>query len=172
MNLETITVRPATTDDAYSAQILRKHAWQARYVSPETGVTKELIETEIAPLPPSKTDLDYYAKLLSKPANKGRNLVALLNGDVIGTVFYDELADSIGDIGVFVADDYNDKGVGGKLLDALIKATNNSLQVEIYARNPSRGFYKAHGFIEVGNETKHYFNDSAYLPVQVLRLIR
>jgi len=170
MNVDNLEIRPATFEDALAVQVLRKHAWQARYVSPDTGVTKEILTTSLAKLPPSEDDLEHYRQMLDKPDNIGKNLVALLNGRIIGTVTYDTLEDDTGDIGVFVADDYNGKGVGDRLLDVLVSRSDNPLQVEIYARNPSRDFYKAHGFVEVGEESNHHFTEEAYLPVQTLRL--
>jgi hypothetical protein len=50
--------------------------------------------------------------------------------------------------------------------------TENELQVEIFARNPSRNFYREHGFREAGPERRHYFTADVYLPTQVLRLVR
>ena len=94
------------------------------------------------------------------------------DGTFVGTVTHDVLEDGTGDIGVFVADPWNGTGVGSRLLGALIAMTENDLQVEIFARNPSRAFYREHGFRESGPEERHYFTDDAYLPTQVLRLVR
>lgn len=171
-SIEHLQVRPATADDAMRVLELRKNTWQKRYVHPESGVTKELLAKKLAPLPPNEADMARYESMLSKPENQARNLVATLDGDVVGTLTYDTLTDGTGDIGVFVADEWNGRGVGDRLLDALIEMTDNELQVEIFARNPSRDFYRAHGFRESGPEGRHYFTDEVYLPTQVLKLVR
>ncbi len=172
MDLTQLVIRPATKDDTLKVQEIRKRAWQARYVNPESGVTQKLLTTSLAKLPPDHNDIKHYHAMLNKPLNKNKNLVATLNGQVIGTVCYDSLESGIGDIGVFVADGFNDKGVGDKLLDKLIADTDNPLQVIIFAKNPSREFYKRHGFVEDDKEERHYFRDGVYLPTQTLKLSR
>jgi GNAT superfamily N-acetyltransferase len=172
MNLADVNIRPATLEDAVAVQELRKNAWRARYANPDSGVTQDLIETKLAVLPLTSQAINYYDAMLDKIENRGKNLVAVMGGRVIGTVIYDDLSDATGDIGVFVADEYNGQGVGDKLLDRLVGDTTNSLQVIIFAKNPSREFYKRHGFVEEGAEKKHFFDDKVYLPTQKLVLKR
>ncbi len=171
-HLSKVLIRPATSEDTLAVQAIRKKAWQARYANPESGVTKELLASSLAKLPPSSEDIDHYHAMLAKPTNKNKNLVATLDDEIIGTVCYDTLENGMGDIGVFVAEGFNGKGVGDKLLESLKNKTDNTLQVIIFAKNPSREFYKKHGFVEVGREERHYFDRDTYLPTQVLRLNR
>src|SRR5262245_25928347 len=114
-----IQIRPATENDVLAMQTLRKTGWQDNYVNEETGVTKEILENELAKLPPSEKDLEYNINNLAKPENKDRNLVAVVNGEIIGTVFYDH-----GDIAVFVGRDFRGHGIGSKLLKTLVDSTN------------------------------------------------
>lgn len=172
MKLDELRIRSATEEDGERAQELRKLAWQARYANSGTGVTRELLVNSLAKLPPSRKDVEHYKNILSKKANKDKNLVAVLGDEIIGVIFYDVLDTGVGDIGVFVDNKFNGKGVGGKLLEKLIAITDTPLQVIIFAKNPSREFYKHHGFIEVGVEEKHYFSKDIYLPVQTLKLDR
>jgi GNAT superfamily N-acetyltransferase len=171
MEISKISVRPAVKDDAVFVQILRNNAWQKRYLNPETGVTLKVLK-KLAPIPPNQQALEYFERMLSEPNNRDKNLVATLGDMVVGVVFYDELDNGVGDIGVFVDDKFNGKGVGDKLLDALIASTDNSLQVEIFAKNPSRKFYERHGFIESDSEYQYLLTAGVYLPVQALRLDR
>ncbi len=164
--------RSATEADAEAVQWLRKHAWRARYAHPETGVTQSVLENELAVLPPTEEDLALYRAMLAKPANRGRNLVALVDGRIIGTVTYDRTDEGVGDIGVFVAEAYDGTGVGDALLERLIANTDEPLEVAIFARNPSREFYRRHGFSEFGQEFDHEFRAGISLPVQRLRLAR
>jgi GNAT superfamily N-acetyltransferase len=165
-------IRAATVQDADAVQRLRKHAWRARYAHPQTGVTREVLETELAVLPPTSAELAHYSAMLGDPRNAGRNLVALVDGRVVGTVTYGQSDDGVGNIGVFVADEFDGTGVGDALLDELIRGTTEPLEVAIFARNPSREFYRRHGFLEQGPEFLHEFRDGVGLPVQVLRLPR
>ena len=81
-------IRAATVQDADAVQRLRKHAWRARYAHPQTGVTREVLETELAVLPPTSAELAHYSSMLGDPRNAGRNLVALVDGRLAGTVTY------------------------------------------------------------------------------------
>ena len=165
-------IREATAEDADVVQRLRKHAWRARYGHPETGVTSAVLEAELAVLPPTSDDLARYGAMLANPDNAGRNLVAVIGDRVVGTLTYERTAESVGNIGVFVADEFDGTGVGDALLDTLINSTDEPLEVAIFARNPSREFYRRHGFEEHGPEFLHQFREGISLPVQVLRLSR
>jgi GNAT superfamily N-acetyltransferase len=165
-------IRAATPEDAGAVQQLRKHAWRARYAHPETGVTREVLEGELAVLPPTGDELARYQAMLADPRTQGRNLVAVVDGRVVGTVTYGRSDEGIGSIGVFVADEFNDTGVGDALLQRLIGISHEPLEVAIFARNPSRAFYRRHGFEEHGAEFVHEFRTGVSLPVQVLRLSR
>jgi RimJ/RimL family protein N-acetyltransferase len=167
-----VVVRRAVEEDAVGVQQLRKHAWRARYLHPQTGVTREVLENELAVLPPTGDDLARYRSMLADPRNQGRNLVAVVDDRVVGTVTYDRSEEGVGEIGVFVADEFDGAGVGDALLDSLIATTAEPLEVAIFARNPSREFYRRHGFSEAGEEFEHRFRDGVSLPVQRLRLSR
>lgn len=143
-----------------------------RYLHPQTGVTREVLENELALLPPTPGDLAQYRKMLADPCNEGRNLVAVFDGRITGTVTYGRSDEGIGDIDVFVADGFDGTGVGDALLDSLAATTTEPLEVAILARNPSREFYRRHGFSEYGEEFEHRFRDVVSLPVQRLRLFR
>ena len=165
-------IRNATVADAEAVQRLRKHAWRARYAHPETGVTQYVLENELAVLPPADEDLARYRAMLAKPANRGRNLVAAVDGRIVGCVTYDRTDEGVGDIGVFVAEGLDGTGVGDALLDRLIASTLEPLEVAIFARNPSRAFYRRHEFREHGQEFDHEFRAGVSLPIQCLRLAR
>ena len=100
-------IRPATKDDAVRVQELRKLGWRDNYVYPKGGVTKEVLETELAVLPPKQTDIDYFTNtILGNPDNASKNLVAEINCLVVGVVFYETLDNGNGTIGVFVDRDF------------------------------------------------------------------
>jgi N-acetylglutamate synthase-like GNAT family acetyltransferase len=126
----------------------------------------------LAVLPPTDHDLTLYREMLAASRNHVRNLVAEVDGRVVGTVTYDRSDEDVGEIGVFVDDELDGTGVGDVLLGSLIAATTESLEVAIFARNPSREFYRRHGFREYGPEFEHRFREGVSLPVQRLRLTR
>jgi predicted N-acetyltransferase YhbS len=160
-------------DDADSVQRIRKHAWRARYLHPASGVTPQVLEEELAVLPPTEADLAYFQSMLAKPCNAGRNLVAVRDGQVIGALTYDRASkNEPGCVGVFVAAGLDRMGVGDALLSALLASTSESLEVFIFARNPSWSFYRRHGFVQEGSEFEESFREGVSLPVQRLVLER
>lgn len=167
-----VAIRPSTEADADAVQRLRKHAWRTRYVHPQTGVTQAVVDNELAVLPPTDADLAHYRGMLADSCNRGRNLVAEVGGRVVGTVTCDSREADVADIGVFVAEGFDGTGVGDALLSALIETSTETLEVAIFARNPSREFYRRHGFQEYGAEFEHRFREGVALPVQRLRLTR
>lgn len=153
-------------------QILRNSGWQDSYVYEEGGVTREILESTLAALPPSDEDIGYFVNTISKPENADKNLVAITDTKVVGAVLYEMLPNGTGDIGVFVARDFRGNGIGSKLLERLLDSTTEPLQVVIFARNRSRSLYKKFGFIEEGIEDVHYFDEKTYLPIQTLSMNR
>ena len=83
----TFYIRLARAEDAVSVQELRKLGWQDNYVSPETGVTANLLKEDLASLPVPQSDIDHYIAMLHNDSNKEFNLVAELDGAIVGVVF-------------------------------------------------------------------------------------
>lgn len=110
-----VEIRVATEADRDAVRTLREHAWRARYAHPETEVTQSLLENELAVLPPTAEELARYREMLAKPGNQARNLVAVVDGRVVGTVTYDRTEEGVGDVGVFVAAGFGGTGVGDAL---------------------------------------------------------
>lgn len=74
MDLE---ILPATEPDIQKIQELRKICWQDNYINPETEVTEEVLQTQLAKLPVSESDISYFRDhMLSNPENSPSNLVA------------------------------------------------------------------------------------------------
>lgn len=159
-----MTIRPAVAQDVLKVQELRNLGWQDNYVNEETGVTKDLLVNKFASLPPPQPAIDYFLNLLANPKNKEKNLVAIIDNQIVGVIFYEELQNGNGSIGVFVDKKYRGKGIGTELLQKLIGCTNNNLEVEIYSKNKSKHLYEKCGFAVVGDEGKFYLDKDAYLP--------
>jgi GNAT superfamily N-acetyltransferase len=99
-------------------------------------------------------------------------LVAIIDGQIVGVVFYETLENGNGHAGVFVDREYRGQGIGSKLLISLVARTDTTLEVIIFARNKAQEFYKKFGFVEAGPEFLHHFSNGrgAYLPAQRLIL--
>lgn len=93
-------LRVATSTDADAVQRLRKHAWRARYQHPQTGVTQQVLNDELAVLPPTGQDLERYRQMLNDPRNHERNLVVEVDSRIVGTVTYQRSDEGVGEIGV------------------------------------------------------------------------
>ncbi len=169
---ERLIIRPATNDDAYRAQELRKLGWQDNYVYPQGGVTSEVLEERLAVMPPSDSDVNYFRETINKAENAGKLLVAEVAGLVVGVCFYETLENGNGDIGVFIDKSYRGQKIGSRLLGTLIEKTSNNLEVTIFSHNKSRNLYKQFRFVEAGEESIYYFDDNVFLPTQRLMLER
>lgn len=171
MKRNQIIIRPAHQEDVYAMQTLRNMGWQDNFENPQTGVTQELLE-DLAPLPPVQANIEYNRKIIENPNNASNNLVAEHDGLVIGVVFYEIRDNGEAETQVFVDRHYRGEHVGTMLLEELIARTKNTLFVNIFTQNPSRGLYKNFGFVEEGSEFAVNFNQTAYLPAQRLVLHR
>ena len=128
--------------------------------------------SKLASLPVPQSDIDFYLTTISKEGNKNENLVAVVGNEVVGVVMYDTLPNGNGDIGVFVDRKHRGLGIGTSLLTELVKNTSNTLEVTIFSKNRSRNLYKKLGFKETGEESKHFFDKTTFLPIQRLVLAR
>ena len=61
--------------------------------------------------------------------------------------------DGVGNIEDLVDDEFSGRGIGDALLSALIPKSTEPLEAAICSlSNPSREFYRRHGFVEYGEE--------------------
>ncbi len=82
------------------------------------------------------------------------HLVAVCNGNVIGSARLRELSEELGSIAyVSVLPEFRNQGIGTKLIEALIeKAKRKNLKrLRLMARISASGFYKRLGFFEMGD---------------------
>jgi putative acetyltransferase len=108
-------------------------------------------------------------------------LAAELDGRVVGSsgLFVDELNRShVGHVGMIVHEDYQGRGVGSALMEAVIDLTENwlgltRLQLEVYTDNHRAiQLYLKHGFREEGIWRAYAFRDGCYVDTLVMGRLR
>lgn len=112
-------------------------------------------------------------KLANPPLGMHR-LVAVIDSEqkVVGFVSLRTFSDRrahVGAIGIFVHDDYQNRGVGSQLMAAIIDLAENwlnlkRLELQVNTDNPSAiRLYEKFGFEKEGTLRKNAFRDGAYI---------
>lgn len=113
-------------------------------------------------------------RLASEEANGYYNLVAVVEGRVIGMVGVETFPNRprrrhVGRIGISVDDDWQGKGVGTALMAAAVDLADNwlnltRLELEVYADNEAGiHLYERFGFAYEGTMPQHAFRDGVYV---------
>jgi putative acetyltransferase len=113
-------------------------------------------------------------KRLAEPRPGFYNLVAEVEGDVIGSIGMDTFGDRprkahVASIGMAVRDDWQSKGVGTALMQAVVDLADRWLQIrrmelEVYTDNlPAIALYKKFGFEIEGTLRMYAFRDGQYV---------
>lgn len=114
---------------------------------------------------------DIKHKLVNPPVGM-RRLVAIVDEKVVGFVNLQTFRDCrahVGSIGIFVHDDYQNRGIGSQLMAAIIDLAENWLNLKrieliVNTDNPSAiHLYEKFGFEIEGTLKKDAFRDGAYI---------
>ncbi len=111
---------------------------------------------------------------LANPPPGVYELVAVINDEhkVVGFVSLRTFSDRrshVGQIGIFVHDDYQNQGIGSRLMTAIIDLAENwlnlkRLELTVNTDNPSAiHLYEKFGFEKEGTLRKNAFRDGAYI---------
>ncbi len=112
---------------------------------------------------------------LANPAPGMHRLVAVMDGEqkIVGLVslwtFSNRRRAHVGSIGIFVHDDYQNRGIGSQLMAAIIDLAENwlnlkRLELQVNTDNPSAiRLYEKFGFEKEGTLRKNAFRDGAYI---------
>lgn len=121
------------------------------------------------PYPPE----DKWQKRLAGNNENAYSLVAELDGKIVGQigmeVFSSPRRKHAANIGMGVSEDCQGKGVGSKLLGAMLDLANNWLAVtrvelEVYTDNVAgKALYEKHGFVLEGTARNYAFRDGKYV---------
>jgi putative acetyltransferase len=124
---------------------------------------------------------DATRKFLENPPDGRTGIVALLGGRLVGSadVTRDKGRRShVGHIGICVHDDFHGRGVGSRLLAALIDTADNwlnlqRLELAVYVDNaPAIRLYKRFGFAVEGTRRAVAFRDGAFVDDYVMARLR
>jgi putative acetyltransferase len=109
---------------------------------------------------------------LEKPPEGHVNLVAVLDGQIVGTAgltSYKGRRSHVGGIGLCVHDDFHRRGIGAALLATLIDVADNwinlrRLELTVYVDNePAVRLYEKFGFAIEGTRRGDAFRDGAFV---------
>jgi ribosomal protein S18 acetylase RimI-like enzyme len=95
-------------------------------------------------------------------------LVAVAEGEVIGSVHVDASRHGFGELGMAIAREWRGRGVGSALLAAAIERAHerglHKLSLSVFAHNDAAiALYRKHGFVEEGRRVKQYRRSSGEL---------
>ncbi|MDX6452831.1 MAG: hypothetical protein QOH16_2880 [Gaiellaceae bacterium] len=95
-------------------------------------------------------------------------LVAVADGEVIGSIHVGTSGHGFGEIGMAVAREWRGRGVGSALMEAAIDWARaqglHKLSLGVFAHNAAGlALYRKYGFVEEGRRVKHYRRQSGEL---------
>ena len=120
-------------------------------------------------------------KFLETPAEGRTGIVAIMDGRIVGTadLIRDKgRRDHIGHIGMCVHDDFRGRGIGSRLMAALVDTADNwlnlrRLELAVYVDNaPAIALYKKFGFAIEGTRRAAAFRDGAFVDDYVMARLR
>jgi putative acetyltransferase len=164
-----------------SKEILIRHAEPDDYraVHEIYGCPKAFAGTLQLPFP----SLELWRKRLAEPIEGNYNLVAVIDGLVIGqlglhTFPHQPRRRHAATIGMGVHDDWQGRGVGKKLLGACLELADQwlnlrRLELEVYVDNePAIRLYESFGFEREGTLRQHAFRDGRYVDSYLMARLR
>jgi L-phenylalanine/L-methionine N-acetyltransferase len=118
------------------------------------------------------TSAEETRKWIERPADGSVAIVAVLDGQLVGA---DDLMPQkgrrshIAGVGICVHDDFQGRGIGSRLLAALVDTADNwlnlrRLELTVYVDNaPAIRLYKTFGFVVEGTRRADAFRDGAFV---------
>jgi putative acetyltransferase len=126
---------------------------------------------------------ELWRKKLAEPPEGLYSLVACVDGEVVGQCGLHTFPNRprrrhVGQIGMAVRDDWQGKGVGAAMMQALVDLADNwvnvsRLELEVYTDNePAIKLYQKFGFTIEGTGTKYAYRDGEYVDVYFMARLR
>lgn len=123
----------------------------------------------------------YWAQRIQGSGDRARFLVAECNGRVVGGIslqWFQGRRAHVGALGMSVHDEFQGRGIGGKLLDAVIDLADNwynlrRLELDVYVDNePAIALYRKAGFIIEGTHRSYAYRSGVYVDAYAMARIR
>lgn len=131
-------------------------------------------------LPFPSTEL--WRKRLAESQDGSYNLIAFVNDEAVGQsglhTFHHPRRKHVGQIGMGVRDDWQGKGVGSALMQAMIDLADkwlnlSRLELEVYTDNePAIHLYKKFGFVTEGTHYQFAYRDGQFVDVYAMARLR
>jgi L-phenylalanine/L-methionine N-acetyltransferase len=118
------------------------------------------------------TRKDQWRKMMENPSEERTGIVAVLDGRIVGSagIFqYKGRRRHVGEVGMFVHDDFQRRGIGSALTAALVDIADNwldlkRLELTVYVDNqPAIRLYQKFGFEVEGTCRGYAFRDGQYV---------
>ncbi len=123
-----------------------------------------------------------WRKRLAEPPAGFYSLVACADGEVVGQAGLHTSSRPrqrhVGDIGIAVRDDWQGRGVGGRLMHALIELADGwlnltRLELTVFSDNARAiALYEKFGFAHEGTHRQHSFRDGVYVDTYTMARLR
>jgi putative acetyltransferase len=120
-------------------------------------------------------------KFLENPPDGCTGIVAVLDGRIVGTADVTRLkgrCSHVGHIGMCVHDDFHRRGIGARLMAALVDTADNwlnlrRLQLAVFVDNaPAIALYEKFGFVVEGTRRDAAFRDGAFVDDYMMARVR
>lgn len=119
-----------------------------------------------------------WQKRLAEPSQTFFSLIAEIDGDIVGQIGMDVFTSyrrkHVANIGMGILEGYQGKGIGSKLLEAMLELAINWLaikriELEVYTDNEAaRALYLRHGFVHEGTAKSYAFRNGEYVDVYLM----
>jgi len=127
--------------------------------------------------------IEQWRKKIAEPQEGVYNLVACIDREVVGQIGLQTFPNRprrhhIGAIGMIVRDDWQGKGIGTQLMQAVVDLADKwlnlaRLELEVYPDNePAIKLYKKFGFQVEGTQIGSAFRDGRYMDTLMMARVR
>ena len=127
--------------------------------------------------------IEMWRKRLAEPPEGLFSLVACADGEVVGHIGLHTFPNHprrrhVGQIGMTVRDDWQGKGIGTALMQAVVELADkwlnlSRLELDVYTDNePAIKLYKKFGFTIEGTSVQYAFRDGEFVDVYLMARLR